>query len=559
MKRPIHRLLPRLVLIGLALAAPSALAADVASDLDKLFSAAYPADGPGAAVLVEQNGKPLLRKAYGLADLELGVPLAPDSIFRIGSITKQFTSVLVMQLVQEGKLAENDPITKFFPDFPPAQGQGVTVRHLMTHTSGIPSYTDLAEWLPRIREDLSVQQILDFTKDKPRDFPPGTQWKYSNTGYIVLGAILEKVEGKPYAQIVKDRIFKPLGMTSSSYGEEARIILRRAKGYGGSAGSYQNAPYLSMTQPFAAGSLLSTVDDLARWNAALYGESVLAAPYRDRLWQPALLADGRNTHYSYGWGIWEYEGHQVISHSGGIHGFATDALRVPDAKLFVAVLSNYPGAPRSPGSLTLEAMALVLGKPLASRPAITLPAAKLDEVVGVYEVEGRADDVRVITREGDKLFAQRTNSPKLEIRAKREDRLFYLDRVDEIEFQRDAAGKVTGHMMIRNVGADEPAKRTERPIPADRQEIELDAATRASYVGEYQLAPTFAVVLTEEGNQLFAQATGQPRFPIFAEARDRLFFKVVDAVLEIQRGADGQVTGLILHQGGQHLPGKKVK
>ncbi len=538
---------------------PSAYAADLAKELDQLFAANYPADGPGAAVLVEQNGKPLLRKAYGQADLELGVPLAADSIFRLGSITKQFTAVLVMQLIAEGKLSESDPITKFLPDFPAAQAQGVTIHHLVTHTSGVPSYTDLAEWPPRVREDLTVQQILDMTQDKPRDFPSGTQWKYSNTGYIALGAILEKVEGKPYAKIVEERIFKPLGMSSSSYGEETRIIPRRAKGYAGGPGAYVNAPYLSMTQPYAAGSLLSTVDDLARWNRALDGESVLPAPFRDRLWQPAKLTDGLNTRYAWGWGVWEYEGHRVISHSGGIHGFVTDAVRVPGAGLFIAVLSNNPGAPKPPSNLTLEAMALLLGKPLSSRPSIDLPSTKLDEYVGVYEISGNPDDLRVITREGNKLFAQRSGGNKFEIRAKAVDHLFYPDSVNELLFERDAAGKITGHTMVRNVGADERARRTDRPIPTGRQEIELDAATLAEYVGEYELAPGAILAVTLDGGKPYVQLTGQPRFDLFAEAKDRLFLKVVDAVLEFHRGTDGQVNAVTLHQGGQHLPAKRMK
>lgn len=559
MTRPLRQAKLLVLIVALLVLLPTTLAADVASDLDKIFSAAYPADGPGAAVLIEQNGKPILRKAYGMADLELGVPLQPDSIFRLGSITKQFTAVLVMQLIQEGKLAESDPITKYLPDFPAGQAEGVTLWHLVTHTSGIPSYTDLVEWPPRVREDLTVQQILDMTKDKPRDFAPGAEWKYSNTGYIALGAILEKVEGKSYAQIVQDRLFKPLGMSGSSYGDTARILPRRAKGYGGAAGSYVNAPYLSMTQPYAAGSLLSTVDDLARWNAGLDGEAVLKAPYRDRLWQSARLADGRDTHYAWGFGVWEYEGHRVIQHGGGIHGFVTDALCVPDAKLFIAVLSNNPGAPKNPGALSLEAMGLLLGKPLASRRSIDLPTAKLDEYVGVYEISDNPDDLRVITREGNKLFAQRSGSSKLEIRAKAVDHLFYPDSVNELRFERDAAGKITGHVMVRNVGADERARRTDRPIPAGRQEIELDAATLSTYVGEYELAPGMIVAVTLDAGKPYVQLTGQPRFELFSEAKDRLFLKVVDAVLEFQRGPDGQVNAVILHQGGQHLPAKRVR
>lgn len=545
------------LLLAFVLFVPAALSADLAADLDQLFASTYPADQPGGAVIIELDGKVILRKAYGMADLELGVPLAPDMVFRLGSITKQFTAVLVMQLAQEGKLSTDDPIIRYLPDFPAAQAEGVTIHHLLTHTSGIPSYTDQASWPPRMREDLTVQQLFDITKDLPRDFAPGTQWKYSNTGYIALGAIAEKVAGKPYAQLVAERIFGPLGMTGSTYGAEERLIGRRVKGYDGGPGAYQNTPYLSMTQPYAAGSLLSTVDDLAKWNAALYGETVLHAPFRDRLWQSAKLADGRDTHYAYGWGVWEYEGHRIISHSGGINGFRTDAVRVPDAKLFVAVLSNNPGASKGPEELTLAATALALGKPLDRRPSITLPAAKLAEYVGVYEIEGDPEMLRVVTREGDRLFTQRTGSSKLEILAKGSDRFFYADSANVLRFERDAAGKIAGHRMIRNVGVDESAKKVDRPIPAERQEIQLDPVTLDGYLGSFELAPSFLLAVTREGDRLFAQATGQPKFPLFAETKDRLFLKVVDAVIEFQRDASGQVTGIVLLQGGQQMPGKK--
>jgi|CXWL01.1.fsa_nt_gi CubicO group peptidase (beta-lactamase class C family) len=545
------------VLLAFGLFTPTTLSADLASDLDAIFTSAYPSDQPGGAVIVEQDGKVILRKAYGMADLELGVPLAPDMVFRLGSITKQFTAVLVLQLVQEGKLSAEDPLSKYLPDFPAAQAEGVTVQHLVNHTSGIPSYTDQPTWPPRMREDLTVQQILDFTKDLPRDFAPGTQWKYSNTGYILLGAILEKVTGKAYATLVAERIFEPLGMTSSSYGAEERIIPRRVKGYDGGPGAYQNTSYLSMTQPYAAGSLLSTVDDLAKWNSALLGERIARPPFRDQLWQSAKLADGRDTHYAWGWGVWEYEGHRVISHSGGINGFVTDALRVPDAKLFVAVLSNNPGAAKRPEELTLTAAALVLGKPLDQRPSIRLSAEKLEEFTGVYEIDGNPEMLRVITRDGDTLYSQRSGSAKFEIRPRGGDRFFFLDTVSELQFERDASGKVTGHRMIRNVGADESAKKVNRPIPTAREEIQLDPATLDGYLGEFELAPGFSIAITREGDALFAQATGQPRFPLFAETKDRLFLKVVDAVIDFERDATGTVTGIVLRQGGQNLPGKR--
>ena len=280
--------------LGILVAALAAAATpDQIARIDARFRAAYPASGPGAAVIVVQDGKTVLRAGYGFANVELGVPVRPDMVFRVGSATKQFTSACILKLVEQGKLRLDDPISKYFPDYP-AAGRTVTLEQLLTHTSGIRSATDMPAWYPHMREDWTVSELIDFFKNEPLDFAPGSRWHYSNSGYILLGAILEKVTGRPYEEIVADWIFRPLGMKNTRYGSEAPIIPGRADGYRMTPDGVINAPYLSMTQPFSAGALVSTVDDLARWQSALDRGEVLSAESRRRMWTPVVLPDGRS-------------------------------------------------------------------------------------------------------------------------------------------------------------------------------------------------------------------------------------------------------------------------
>lgn len=547
-----------LVFAGLLVAgSPSAAAeADLAAELDAAFTAAYPADGPGAAVLVEKGGEVILRRGYGMADLELGVPIAPDMVFRLGSITKQFTAAAVLLLVQDGKLALDDTVGDRLAGYS-GPAAPVTLRQLLTHTGGVPSYTDVPEYPARMREDQTVEEMIARFRDKPLDFEPGTGWHYSNSGYFLLGAIIEEVSGESYEDFVERRIFAHLGMARSRYGRESELVPGRVAGYQGAPGSYENAAYLSMTQPYAAGSLLSTVDDLARWNEALGSDELLPAELRELLWTPAPLVDGRATGYALGFVVTDYQGHRLVQHGGGINGFLTSLVRIPEAGIFVAVLSNSPAA--DPGALALAAATRLLGKPLADRPSAALDAGTLDGYVGVYSIEGPGDQTRVITREGSGLVSQRTGGAKSPMSFSAEDRFFYADSLTTGRFVRREDGRVTGMWMSPAIGPEEHAAKTDRPIPAERQEAEIDPAVLDRYPGRYELVPGFWIDVTREDDRLFAQATGQPRFELFPESETRFFFKVVEATIEFHGAEDGQADSLTLFQGGREMPGARVE
>jgi D-alanyl-D-alanine carboxypeptidase len=431
--------------------------ADLAARLDRIFAEAYPATGPGAAVIVVRDGKPILRKGYGLANVELSVPIAPEMVFRIGSVTKQFTAGAILKLVEAGKVSLSDEIGRFLPDFP-TRGTRVTVEQLLTHTSGIKSVTGMPSWPPRMREDWTLAQLIAFFQNEPFDFEPGTKWKYNNSGYHLLGAIIEKVSGKKYEDFVAEAIFRPLGLERTRYGSDAPIIPGRVEGYQRTPGGIVNAPYLSMTQPYAAGGLVSTVDDLARWQAALDKDGFLSAESRRRMWTPVALPDGTATRYGFGWGIWSYEGHAVVEHGGAINGFVSANMRWPDDHVYVAVLSNATGPGRDPRMLALRAASLVVGVPADDRKAATLAPAALDRLVGTYKDSD--GDNWIVRRKGDHLEVEAgPSASEVFASAACADCFFYRDHVRDLRFERTPAGEVTALWIDEHIGPIERAVR----------------------------------------------------------------------------------------------------
>ncbi len=546
------------VLVRAAGAAPAPPAADeaLAAKIDAVMSAVYKPDQPGAAVIVRRNGQTLFRKGYGLANLELGVPVAPDMVFRLGSITKQFTSVAVLLLAQEGKIGLQDEITKFLPDYP-TQGRKITIEHLLTHTSGIRSYTDMAEWLPLWRKDFTVKELIDLFKDQPMSFEPGRSWSYNNSAYVLLGAVIEKASGLTYERFVEERLFKPLGMTSSCYDSPDRIIPRRVAGYQAGAQGFVNAPYLSMTQPYAAGSLASTVDDLAAWNDAVFGGKVVGKDWLDKAWTPYQLANGESSGYGYGWFIADFAGHRSIEHGGGINGFTTYEMTFPEDGLFIAILTNSAVAGRDPEPRAVKIAWLVLGLPEPERKAAAVPAAELDRIAGVYADE-RGQEY-YFSRDGARLFAQRQGGAKNEMQAASPAEFFLKDNPARFSFVKDAGGRVTGLRIQSRIGPAQLFAKTSKPLPGPRKEIALDPKLYDRLAGEYELQPGFTLKVLRRGDKLISQATGQPEVELFPESETRFFLKVVDAQVDFVLGPDGRAVRLVLHQGGQDLPAPKVR
>jgi CubicO group peptidase (beta-lactamase class C family) len=419
--------------------------------------APFTSDGPGATVIVVKDGRVLARKAYGLANLETRTPMRPEMVFELGSVTKQFTSAAILMLAEQGTLALDDDIRKYVPDFPD-KGPRITIEHLLTHTAGIKNYTDDPKWPALWRQDLSPAQVVDLVKDAPLEFAPGTKWSYDNTGYTLLGMILEKASGVPYADFVRTHIFEPLGMTHSLYGSVTAVIPNRAAGYTkGEKGEWENAPYLSMTQPYAAGSLMSNIDDLAKWDAAVSAGKLLSADSWTKTFRGFRLANGEDTRYGFGWQLGAYDGHEIVHHAGGIVGYVTQVLRMPADRVYVAVLTNSDAPPGDPEDIAVKIAADVIGDPVHDPPATALPIAVLDTYVGRYQIA--PGSVRTITRDGTRMFSQRDSGEKSEIIPIGPTEFTFKDSFQRLSFELDSSGSVVRVISRTLDGTPEAAER----------------------------------------------------------------------------------------------------
>ena len=519
----------------------------------QLLEETFDKDGPGASILVAKKGEIVYQGSVGKANLELDIPMRVDHVHRIGSITKQFTAVAILMLMEQGKLDIQDEITKYIPDYP-TNGKTITIEHLLTHTSGIKSMTGMSTFGEIMAKDMTTTEMMDYFKDEPMDFEPGEQFLYNNSGYYLLGVIIEKISGMSYADFIQKNIFDKVGMDNSYYGSQQMVIPNRASGYGKDGDSYVNSQPISMTLPYAAGSLLSTVGDLYKWNRALLTDKIIKQSTLQKAYVPYLLKDGEATEYGYGWGISKQFDKKVIEHGGGIPGFLTQAIFVPEDDVFVAIFSNCNCQP--PNGLTQRITAMELGEYSIKTP-IKLTANELEEYVGVYQVnDGKTK--RTIQVKDQHLTTQRSGGEKIDLYPYAKDQFYFKSSLTLFTFKRNSDGKITGMEATRPSGKNDTATLTDEQ-PVERVEMQVAPTILEQYVGEYELMPGFTITVTVEENALMAQATNQPKFPLFATSNTEFFYKVVDAQVTFMEGKDGKFTSIKLEQGGQELVGKKLE
>ncbi len=385
--RPI--ILRAIVVATLTITAPIILDArlwadEIPAQLSAYMDAAAKVENFNGSVLVAKDGQILFAKGYGLANAEHEIPNTPETKFRLGSLTKQFTATAILILQDQDKLKVEDLISKYLTDAPTAW-EKITIHHLLTHTSGIPSYTDDPSYGKLMTKQETVESMLARFKDKPLEFEPGSKFHYDNSGYFLLGAIIEKVSGKSYEAFLNESIFEPLGMADTGYDRHATVLSKRASGYDRGGKGLANAPYLDMNQPYAAGALYSTVGDLFKWDRALQagkpvskeGQAVMFTPFK--------------SNYAYGWSIGDYKGHKQIGHGGGINGFATHFQRYPADDVCVAVLCNV--VPANPSRVSRDLARIVFGETV-SLPK-TRVVAKVDPKI--YDEKPTAEDSISVT------------------------------------------------------------------------------------------------------------------------------------------------------------------
>lgn len=513
------------------------------------------ADEPGAAVIITQGGRTIYARGRGLANVEARTPITPDTLFRLGSITKQFTAAVIMQLAQEGRISLDDPLSRFFPDYP-QPGAGATVRQLLNHTSGVQSYTAIPRFMgadTNTNRPYTTAEMIALFRDLPSPTQPGEAWNYNNSGYVLLGAIIEQVTGKAWHEAVAERITGPLRLSTIRYGVGEERIPGMARGYTRGESGVQPARPIHMSVPHAAGALTGNVRDLATWAQALHHGRVVNAQSYALMTQPAALPEGRTHPYGFGLGLGDVRGRAAVGHGGGIFGFGTASTYVPSEDLFIAVFTNSDTHDVDPDVTLTRLAAIALGDPYPQMTAIPLDAAAVEPLTGLYRIDGTTDERRFFVRDG-KLYTQRADAPPSEVFAAGEGRFFYgPTSLTWFEIRRSADGSHVMEMHQQGSHAAERAVRT-GPVPAESAAVAVPRAVLERYVGTYRMPIGPLVVAIDAEGTLTGQLPGQP--PVHLDATSETEFRVREVGALVVFSADG--SRATIRQGGRELSGERA-
>ena len=532
-----------------------AVPADFKAKADQLLKTSFPADQPGAAVIVTEDGKVVYKAGQGLADVEAKRPITPATVFRMGSITKQFSAAIMLQLVAEGKVSLDDRLSKFLPDYP-KPGADATIAQLLNHTVGVQSYTGIPGWMgsDKPAKPLTTEQLVAEFKNLPSPFKPGEKWDYNNSGYVLVGAVIEKITGKPWHVAVEERIAKPLGLKTIRYGAVEASMANMARGYTEKDGMQLPARPIHMSIPHAAGALIGSVEDLAKWSHALHHGKVVRPDLYAKMIAPTMLPGGKTQDYGFGLAIDTVRGHKAIRHGGGIFGFSTEAIFVPGEDVFVALFTNSDDPVASEETVAYRLAALALGNPFPVFEKAEVDIRSLEPLFGVYSVDG--GDRRFFARDG-KLYTRRSGGSDLEVFAAGGNRFFYgPDNLTWFEIGRDAGGKPV--MAMHQNGAVQPELASYAgPIPADPKTIALPRSALERYTGTYKAAPGPVKVAFAEGGGITLQLGPQRPVPMKPISATEFMLVGVDARV-VFRTEGEKVVGLVLKQGGRDMPAERL-
>lgn len=566
----------RHIVLFILLLTTVSLAQDKAAKIDELMRRYAEFGQFNGAVLVADHGQVIYKKGFGYANFEWKIPNDVDTKFRLASVTKQFTAATILRLVEEGKIKLDGKLTDYLPDYRKDTGDRITIHQLLNHTSGIPNYTDQPGFFQNdSRDPYTPAEFVKKFASGDLQFEPGSKFSYNNSAYFILGAIIEKVTGKKYAEAVKEYVFVPAGMNNSGYDLARPIIPKRATGYQRAGKAYVNAPYLDMSLPYAAGSLYSTVEDLYLWDQALYGDKILSAKSKEAMFKPGL------DNYGYGVGIDQRELSDktkvaTIGHNGGINGFSTNITRFVTDRHLVVLLDNTSQGRYQPAMITAIAN-ILYGKPYetAKLPIGETVVATTNE----KGVEAAIKQYRDLKASGTKDYSfeeaeLNTAGYELARAGKLKDaiEIFKLNvemfpqafnTYDSLgEAYADAGEK---ELAIKNYkksielnpksqGSIDALKRLEGGAAVTA----VDAKTLERYVGQYELAPGFVLAITTENGKLYGQATGQGKLEMETVSETKFAVRRVGAEVTFVVDDKGAVTGLVLNQGGRETPGKRL-
>jgi len=518
--------------------------------VDAIFTDFVRPGQPGVAVLVAKGGKILFEKGYGLADVEHSTPVTPETKFNIASITKPFTAAAILKLQEEGRLNLDDRLSKYIPDYP--RGNEITIRHLLTHTSGIPDKLGSPASLATAAYPASRDYLIALFKYLPLDFDPGAQYAYSNSGYYLLGYIIEKASGQPYIEYLRDTFFKPLGMDHTGIYQPGASGKAMPYRYADNKiEGLQKAMTIHPTRVGGNGVLDSTVDDLYRFTEAYFNARILSEASIQAALTPSVhgrtaASYVRTGGYGYGWGIGRLRGLREVFHTGGTLGYSGALYCYPDEHFTVAILTNsaYPIPTYEPSETAQLISQLYLHNRMELRdeptPNPRVDARAYDSYLGRYD-QG-FNGIISVTRQGNRLFAHTTGRLRIELFPKTETVFFYDPRVfdAQMEFVRNEQGRVSH--LIHFIDGDAVVVPRLPDVPP--------SLSRA-YCGTYRLRSGQLLTVAQEGDALFAQVAGQPKFEIYPRSESQFFLTEAKVTLQFVRGADGQAIKAVLQEDGQ--------
>jgi CubicO group peptidase (beta-lactamase class C family) len=498
----------------------------------------------GISVLVAQDGKILYKKGFGYGDINAKELVTHETKFRIGSITKQFIGAAILKLQEDGKISVHDNLSKFIPDFP--KGDEVTIHHLLTHTSGIHSFTNKTDFISRVTSPISETELVEEIKKDPYDFEPGERFLYNNSGYFLLGHIIRKVTGQSFGDYLTEKFFKPLGMTNTGVHSSALKLTNEAKGYKKENGEYKQDINWDMSWAGGAGALYSTVEDLYKWNEGIFKGNILSPGSLNAAFTPVILNNGKTPaegKYGYGWAIGNFRGEEVLEHGGGLHGFSTRIARYPAENLTVVMLTNV-----IPTEVNLNPNSVAeffIWDKMESQSSFSLDKSNSEDVkpyTGRYDFGNGL--LMTLTAEDNNLFAQLTGQGRFPIFPSAPGEYFWRVVSAKLKFVRNEKGEVTGGEFSQNGSLINIIKLKDDVI------VTIDPALFNFYIGKYDLGDE-QVTVTTENNKLYAQTNSSPRFEIKPLSDHEFTLQELNAKVIFVREGNSKASKFILDMSGQ--------